>query len=104
MYILHLVYFTKVSTCDKCNEDCKSVSRAGHAFGAITGLMIGIVILKNRKVEKWEMILQIIAFTAFCLFVIVLILWHLFGGPSWFTAMNAVGSISCESKAYCTSG
>jgi hypothetical protein len=46
-----------------------STSYAGHAFGALAGLLIGVFILVNRKVEDWEVIFKWIAFTAYGLLV-----------------------------------
>ena len=38
-----------------------------HGCGALAGLMVGIAVLKNRKVEEWEIQLRKI-----CLFAIVI--------------------------------
>ena len=66
----------------------KHVSRAAHAFGAATGLLVGFFILKNRTVSKGERKCQIGALVIFCVFVGILCIWHLAGGSggedSWF--------------------
>ena len=59
-------------------------SYSGHFFGGIAGVMIGIFILKNRKVEDWEVKFQWISFGVFSLLLIVFIVWHLAGGGSYF--------------------
>jgi hypothetical protein len=70
----------------KGNE--KHVSRAAHAFGAGTGLLVGFFILKNRTVSDGERKFQIGALVIFCIFVGILCIWHLAGGSgeadSWF--------------------
>ena len=63
----------------------QTTSYAGHAFGALTGLLIGVFVLKNRKVEDWEVIFQWIAFGIFGLLLCVGLLWHLVGeNLGWF--------------------
>ena len=66
----------------------KHVSRAAHAFGAATGLLVGFFILKNRTVSDGERKFQIGALVIFCIFVGILCIWHLAGGSggedSWF--------------------
>jgi hypothetical protein len=49
--------------------ETSSTSYAGHAFGALAGLLIGVFVLVNRKVEDWEVIFKWIAFTAYGLLV-----------------------------------
>ena len=74
-----------------CEE---TVSNAGHAFGAMTGFLVGLFILKNRKVEKWEVKLQTAAFVIFSAFVVTLLVWHI-AGTAWFEATNSIGRMSC---------
>ena len=66
----------------------KHVSRAAHAFGAATGLLVGFFILKNRKVSNRSRKLQIGALIIFGISVGILCIWHLAGGSggddSWF--------------------
>ena len=68
--------------------DCKNISRAGHGFGAIVGLMVGVFILKNRKVEDWEVKMQIAAFLIFSIFVGTLVLWHISAGSTTSTSSS----------------
>ena len=62
-------------------------SFAAQGFGALTGLLIGVFILQNRKVDDWELIFQWIAFAIFGLITCVGILWHIIGSfttEPWF--------------------
>ena len=60
-------------------------SFAGHAFGAIAGATIGVFILKNRKVEDWEVIFQWVVFGLYALLSCIFITWHIAGGSfEWF--------------------
>lgn len=52
-------------------------SYSGHAFGALAGLVTGIFILENRKVEEWERRTEILAFIAFAAVLCALILVHI---------------------------
>lgn len=56
-----------------------STSYAGHAFGALAGLLIGILVLENRKVEDWELIFKWIGLGVFGLLLCAAILWHIIG-------------------------
>ena len=56
-----------------------TTSYAGHAFGAAAGAMIGLFLLKNRKVEDWEVIFQWVSFGLFGLILCILVLWHIIG-------------------------
>ena len=88
----------QVILCDRDVTDnpyCKSVSRAGHGFGALIGLTVGVFILHNRKVEPWEQKLKIAAFILSGILVCSLIMWHLLGGPEWFTVMGSSGDLHC---------
>ena len=73
----------------------KHISRAAHAFGAATGLLVGFFILKKRTVSEGERKvsnrsrkLQIGAKIIFGISVGILCIWHLAGGSggenSWF--------------------
>ena len=57
------------------NHRSTSTSVVAHACGAIGGLLVGIAILKNRKVERWELRLRKI-----CRFSIAILL---FAAVSW---------------------
>lgn len=56
-----------------------NISFTAHLSGAIAGLLVGIIVLKNRKVEKWEMKLKICCIVTFALFVGLCLLWNFIG-------------------------
>ena len=62
--------------------------------------MIGVVVLKNRKVEDWEIKLQIAAFSVFSRFAGTLIIWHV-TGSNWFNDGITGVSPSCDSLQLC---
>ena len=49
----------------------ENVAHWSHAFGFIQGTLLGLLVLKNLVVHKWELYLQILAF--FSSFIIVLL-------------------------------
>lgn len=58
------------------NENDRT-SYAAHFAGALAGLMIGLVCLRNLRVHKWEKILGWILFSIFVLLVCCAILWNI---------------------------
>ncbi|XP_015903155.1 rhomboid-related protein 2 [Parasteatoda tepidariorum] len=53
-------------------------SYAAHFAGALAGLMIGLVCLRNLRVHKWEKILGWVLFAVFVLLMLFAILWNIF--------------------------
>jgi len=65
----------------------------GHLCGAVAGLLVGIVMLENRKVETWEVKLKIVSICVYLLLLLSTILWHLFGTDTgYFPATSHVSS------------
>ena len=52
------------------------VSIAGHVFGGLAGVMVGIFVLHNRKVEDWERIFKIVMLSIFGIALLGCILAH----------------------------
>ena len=57
-------------------DDQTNVSYVAHIFGALSGLLVGIVVLKNRKVEHWERKLKIACVITFVSILLVFILFN----------------------------
>jgi len=56
----------------------------GHLCGAIAGLLVGVFILENRRVQTWEKWVGGISFAVYLGLVIFAIVWNIFGN-SWST-------------------
>lgn len=70
-------------------ELTSSTSYAGHGFGALAGICIGVFLMKNRKVEDWEVIFQWIAFSLFGILLCLFVIWHIAGtSVGWFQVEN----------------
>ena len=50
---------------------------AGHICGALAGLLLGIVLLENRKVERWETKLRAACISVYLGLLLITLLWHL---------------------------
>ena len=58
-----------------------TTSYAGHAFGALAGLTIGIFVLENRKVEDWEKKFEWMVLILFAVILLLCVGWHIVGTP-----------------------
>ena len=47
-----------------------------HLSGAVAGLLVGIIVLKNRKVQTWEIKLKILCIITYSIFIGGCILWN----------------------------
>ena len=56
-----------------------NVSFVAHLGGVVAGFLVGIVILRNRKVEVWETRLKKLCFVIFGILMGLFILWNLAG-------------------------
>ena len=56
----------------------QKVSYVAHLAGAAAGLAVGIIVLKNRKVETWEIRLKNACLVACVLIYVVFIFWNIF--------------------------
>ena len=79
----------------------REVSYTCHAFGGLAGLLVGVILLENRKVtlitkkpevsqqrtlqvDQWEKMAKPIAFGTFYALMVSLVLWHVIGTyTSW---------------------
>ena len=93
MFKTVLYYHSSIFVKQELGEKEKRVSRAAHGFGALTGLLLGVFILKNRVKSEGENKYRIGAFVLFLIMVAILCLWHIFGGSmeedSWFNPKDA---------------
>ena len=68
-------------------RESSNVSFVAHLGGVVAGFLVGIVILRNRKVEAWETRLKKLCFVIFGILMGLFILWNLAGeaiSPSFF--------------------
>ena len=56
-----------------------ATSWEAHLAGAVTGILLGIVILKNRRVEKWETWLKLVCVLSYTAGITVMITANIFG-------------------------
>lgn len=60
------------------NEYTNDVSFLAHLFGAIAGLLIGIGVLRNLRVQSWEKKLWWICITLYMIMILSFVLVHIF--------------------------
>ena len=86
-------------------RDTADVSYIAHIGGSIAGFMVGIIILKNRKVEVWETRLKILCLVGFSVLMGIFVIWNLAGdaisvsanGYSYFPAPSE-DKTNCDGK------
>ncbi len=60
-------------------QENSATSYAGHAFGGLAGLLVGTIILENRKVDDWETIYKWIMFGLYWALMLAFVLWEIIG-------------------------
>ena len=55
-----------------------ATSWVGHLAGGLTGILLGIVVLKNRRVEKWETWLKLVCVLSYTAAIITMITANIF--------------------------
>lgn len=62
----------------------------GHFCGALAGLLVGIFVLDNRRVQSWETYVQWISFSIFILLLSFAVVWNVYG-DDWYREMYGFG-------------
>uniref|UniRef100_A0A915C021 EF-hand domain-containing protein n=4 Tax=Parascaris TaxID=6254 RepID=A0A915C021_PARUN len=62
-------------------DECDRVSYTAHIAGAVTGLLMGIALLYNLKVLKWERALMIASLSVYLIILIFVIIMAIFVEP-----------------------
>ncbi len=60
-----------------------NISFTAHLSGGMAGLLVGIIVLKNRKVEAWEKKLKAVCVITFIVFSFMCVLWNIIGDRVW---------------------
>ena len=55
-----------------------ATSWEGHLAGGLTGILLGIVVLKNRRVEKWETWLKLVCVLSYTVAILAMIMANIF--------------------------
>lgn len=74
------------------NDGQSTTSYAGHAFGGLAGVLVGTILLENRKVDDWERYYKWIAFGVYWAAMFTFVLWHIIGSfvePIYFPEQKA---------------
>ncbi len=56
-----------------------SASYVAHSCGLLAGLLAGLMVMKNRRVERWESGLRIAATVLLCLLFAAAVSWNILG-------------------------
>ena len=73
-------------------EDVHKICFSGHAFGLISGVIVGIIVLDNKVTENWEKILK----RSLVVFYIIIFLTMLIINFSFITERNGGEEISAN--------
>ena len=76
----------------------QNVSFTAHIAGAIAGLLVGIIVLKNRQVHAWELKLKMGCIISFGIFILACLFWNVTADPIFKRLKNC--SYYLESKDF----
>ena len=76
----------------------QNVSFTAHLAGAIAGLLVGIIVLKNRQVHAWELKLKMVCIISFGIFILACMFWNVTADPIFKRLKNT--SYYLESKDF----
>ena len=52
--------YNRMSDCELLvGSECQNVSYVAHLAGAVTGLLVGFLALRNRQVDTWEKVMKV---------------------------------------------
>jgi rhomboid-related protein 1/2/3 len=57
------------------------VSYAAHLAGALCGFLIGLVVLRNLKVRKWQQVAQLVALALFLFLLVTALVYNIMMTP-----------------------
>ena len=79
------------------NHHC-NVSFTAHFAGSIAGLLVGIIVLKNRQVHAWELKLKMFCIISFGIFILSCLFWNVTADAIYRRINN--GTYYLEKKDY----
>ena len=98
--ILYAIIDFVVAIYKRESSTATNVSFVAHLGGAAAGFLVGIVILRNRKVEVWETRLKKLCFVIFGILMGLFILWNLAGdaieGKPGFFPNGSISEKECD--------
>ena len=96
-FVLDLSYTIYREFFSEDKHSVSTVSIAGHAFGGLAGVMVGIFVLHNRKVEDWERIFKIVILSIFGIALLGFILAHIVANQvgEWFPNEDSKFKMMC---------
>ena len=82
---IYRIYVTKRDT---------NVSYSAHIAGAMAGLLLGLALLENRRVVRWEVKLKKVTVSLYFLLLLAGVLWHIVSDITSFILSNMNNSSS----------
>jgi len=93
--LLRLLSVVIYSVCDityaiylRFTDTQNNIGYLAHLAGGIAGLMIGLIVLKNRKSEAWEKAIKIITFMVTLTIMILALAWNIKGDDIYMNLFN----------------
>ena len=79
LVILFTLFDVGITLYNVITEKQSGTSIASHVFGGLAGVLVGTILLENRKVDDWERIYKWISLGIYWVAMFVFILWHIIG-------------------------
>ena len=95
--LFYIIVDTVIAVYRRFNQTC-NISFTAHFAGSIAGLLVGIIVLKNRQVHAWELKLKMFCIISFGIFILCCLFWNV-SADDIFRRINN-GTYYLEGKDY----
>ena len=62
VWMISLVLVIVITVVEATSDERRNVAHTAHGIGFLQGILVGGVVLRNRRIERWECIVRVVSF------------------------------------------